>query len=82
MQPSNSIGKVLMLLVFVILLIAGTVFAIDYFAIDPGGLIESKSEISFGASSKLGWLLTIGFVILAVLLSALRGLYYKISGRK
>jgi len=72
--------------VFLVLIAAviGTViiiFGISYFEIEPGRITESKGELSFGVTSSLGWILTLGFFVLYLLYLFFRHLYLKITGR-
>lgn len=81
MNQSNNIMSVFVLLIAAMAGIVLIVLGINYFEIDPGGIIQSQAEFSFGASSKLGWILTFGFFVIYLLFVLLRRLYYKITGR-
>ena len=76
-----KIATVAMILLVALVGIGLVVLGINYFDIEPGGISQPQGEISFGATSKLGWILTFGFVCLYLLFSILRRLYYKITGR-
>lgn len=82
MNQSNKFSTVLLVLVSVIIGTAIIVLGINYFGIEPGGIIEPQGEISFGASSKLGWILTFGFFVIYLIFALLRNVYYKLSGRR
>lgn len=81
MNQSNKLTNVLLILIVALVGVALIVFGINYFGIEPGGILASQSEFSFGASSKLGWILTFGFFVLYLLFSLLRRLYYKMTGK-
>lgn len=81
MDQFNKLASVLILLIAALLGIALIVFGINHFNIEPGEIVYSQGVVSFGASSKLGWILTFGFFILYLLFSLIRRLYYKITGR-
>ena len=81
MKTNSYLGSVFALLISVVLGIAAIVYGIQYFDIDPGGITEPRGEVSFGATSKLGWVLTASFFALVVIASLIRRLYYKISGK-
>ena len=76
-----KISTVAMILLVALVGIGLVVLGINYFDIEPGGITQPAGEISLGATSKLGWILTFGFVCLYSLFSLLRRLYYKITGR-
>jgi len=77
----NSIAKVLVVLLSVIVLTSAMIFAIHYFGIEFGGIIQPKGEISFGMSSHLGWVLTFAFFVLYLVVLLIRRVYYKLTGR-
>jgi len=81
MKTNNSFGSMFALLILVMFGIVVIVYGIQYFDIDPGGIAEPRGEVSFGATSRLGWVLTALFFALLVIASLIRRLYYKISGR-
>jgi len=81
MKTNSSFGSVFLLLFAVVLGVAAIIYGIQYFEIDPGGITEPRGEVSFGATSKLGWILTASFFALVVVASLIRRFYYKISGR-
>ncbi|MCF6194734.1 MAG: hypothetical protein L3J46_10435, partial [Kangiellaceae bacterium] len=69
------------LLISAMLCIAAILYGIQFFNINAGGITEPSGEVSFGATSKLGWILTASFFALVVIASLIRRLYYKINGR-
>jgi len=82
MNPSNKFSSVFFLLIAVIIGTVLIVLGINYFEIEPTEIIEQRGELSFGSSSKLGWILTFSFFVIYLLFSLLRNFYYKITGRK
>lgn len=80
-EVTHSISKVFLLIVIVIAGVALVLYGIQYLNIDPGPVVESQAEISLGATSKLGWMLTGLFFALVILFSIGRRIFYKISGR-
>jgi len=82
MNQSNKFSTVLLVLLSVIIGSVAIVLGIDYFEIEAGGIIEPQGEISFGVSSKLGWILTFGIFVIYLIFALLRNVYYKLSGRK
>jgi len=82
LNPYNKFSTVLLVLLSVIIGSVVIVLGINYFGIEAGGIIEPQGEISFGVSSKLGWILTFGFFVIYLVFSLLRNVYYKLSGRK
>jgi hypothetical protein len=80
-MSNNRAATVISLIIVSLAGIAGIIFGIDYFGFEPSGIIPSKSEISFGASSKLGWALTFSFFILYMLFLLIRRVYLKLTGQ-
>ncbi len=76
-----KISTVVVIIIAALVSIGLIVFGIHYFGIEPGGITQPRGEISLGATSKLGWILTFGFVCLYLLFSLLRRLFYKMTGR-
>jgi len=77
----NKGTSVVIMIILAVIGIVSIIFAINYFDIDPGGITQQKGELSFGATSKLGWILTFVFFVLYLIFSVVRRLYYKLTGR-
>jgi len=77
----DNIAKVLVTLLSVIVLTSAIIFGIHYFGIEFGGIIQPKGEVSFGMSSHLGWVLTLIFFVLYLVLLIIRRVYYRFTGR-
>jgi len=81
MNKQSPILTVMLLIVSLILIAAISYFGIQYFSFEPSGIQTSTGELSLGVTSKLGWVLTAGFVVLMVVFIFLRRLVDKIQGR-
>lgn len=79
MKKNNRFRDIFLLLLSALVGVAVIVYGIQFFDIDPGGITEPKGEVSFGATSKLGWILTALFFVLVIIFSLARRLYYKIA---
>lgn len=81
-MKENSPIFTIFLLIASLFLIAGISYlGIEYFAIEPSGVQTSTGEFSLGVSSKLGWILTAGFVALMFTFIIVRRLIDKLRGR-
>ncbi len=80
MKKDNQFLNVFLLIVTMVISVAAIVYGIPFFNVDPGGITEPRGELSFGTTSKLGWMLTASFFALVIIFSFARRLYYKISG--
>lgn len=81
MNNKSPILTVTLLLFSLVIVAALGYFGIQYFSFEPSGIQTSIGEISLGVSSKLGWILTAGFVILMVVFILIRRIVDKIQGR-
>ncbi len=73
---------IILLLIASLFLIAGISYlGIEYFEFEPSGVQTSTGEFSLGVSSKLGWILTAGFVALMFVFIVVRRLIDKLRGR-
>lgn len=73
---------IILLLIASLFLIAGIGYlGIEYFEFEPSGVQTSTGEFSLGVSSKLGWILTAGFVALMFVFIIVRRLIDKFRGR-
>lgn len=81
MNNQSPLINVLLLLLALLVIVTGSYFAIQYFSIEANGILVSQGEFSLGVTSKLGWILTVGFVLLMVVFIGLRRLVDKLQGR-
>ena len=81
MNRQSPFLSITLLLLSLVIISVVSYFGIQYFSFEPSGIQTSSGEFSLGVSSKLGWILTAGFVVLMMIFLLLRRLVDKIQGK-